>query len=103
MHRSGSVRQIWDAFGLVHKIKADGDELRGSDQRWITNILGEDRYPSWNTQDGVYDIFDVEKEHDLTGNILPSNACIVAVNGLERDVSMPHLHEKYIWLRDNWV
>ena len=80
MHRSGSVRQIWDAFGLVHKIKADGDELRGSDQRWITNILGEDRYPSWNTQDDVYDIFDVEKEHDLTGNILPSNACIVAVN-----------------------
>ena len=94
MHKAGSCRRIWDTFSLVHKLKGDDGEITGSDQRFITTVLGEGRHPTWDR--GLYDWFDIER---LGG--VPKDACIVAISGMQRDASV--LSKDHDWIREHWV
>lgn len=99
MHTAGECRQIWDAFSLVSELDLSNAEMVGSDQCWMTTVLGESRYPRWTEADGIHDYWKIE---DM-GDGLPENACLVMVNGMHRDVSLPEFQQKHKWLREDWI
>ena len=72
----------------------------GSDQSWISTVVGEGAYPDkWNDRDdGVWDFWQIQ---DLPS--LPLNTVAVFMNGMRRDASMKEYQEKYPWIVEKWV
>lgn len=111
MHSAGEFRHIWDTFRLMWKLRKDASEMTGSDQLFMTTVLGEDRWPSWEwNEDGIYDFRSIQgPEWDFGDNVdkdagkLPENARIVLVSGYARDPSQTELREQFPWIKEHWV
>ena len=72
----------------------------GSDQCWITSIIGEHTYPDkLSDRDGIWDFWTVE---NLPGGELPTNTIAVFVNGMRRDASMKEFQARYPWMVEHW-
>lgn len=76
--RAGTRTQVWTQFDPKHSPKiAAAAGARGSDQGWISYILGP-KEATWGRRDGVYSF----RKHILpTGGHLPSDARIVNFHG----------------------
>ena len=98
MMDAGARKQVWDEFDpkttpqLIQPRK-DKVELVGSDQAWISHILGPGEQ-TFDQKDGVYDFRKLDDKRKL-----PENAAIVMFPG-ERDPLTEY--QRYEWIRDHW-
>lgn len=83
-------------FKLFRSVYNQLSPLVGSDQSWISEVLGPG-LPRIGQQDGVYDFWTIEELPKL-----PSNTRIVMMNGMRRDASMKEFQEKYPWIESYW-
>lgn len=90
---TGSRTEVWNGFdGPNSIIKARAAGFRGSDQAWISFVLG-DKEPYWPRDSGIYSIRDMAgAEHDL-----PIDARLVQFNGHTKPwrSALP-------WVKEHW-
>jgi hypothetical protein len=98
--RTGTRDQVWTAFDPQRSPQlAARAGKRGSDQGWISYILGPHE-ATWSTADGVYS----HRVHlEPAGNVLPANARIVFWHGKldpwdARAQAIPWVREHYYGL-----
>jgi hypothetical protein len=96
--RAGARTRVWTEFDpKVSPMKAHLSNARGSDQGWITYILGH-KERIWNDQDGVYSY----RNHIAPArNKLPVNARFVAFHG-RHDPWMPEVQRANPWIREHY-
>jgi hypothetical protein len=107
----GEWHHVYDTFRMVYDTLSMNPEafrffysnwnsqasFVGSDQCWITTVLGENAYPKWDgIKNGIYDYWTVE--HLPT---LPLNTCAVFLNGKSRDMTLPAFRDLY-WVKAHW-
>jgi len=98
-HFYDTLKHNSEAFKFMYSNWNASASFVGSDQCWISTVLGEDAYTKWDgLSNGLYDYWTVE--HLPT---LPLNACVVFTNGARRDASMKVFQDKHQWIVDNWV
>ncbi len=95
--RTGSRPQVWTKFDPKTSPKmAAKAGARGSDQGWISYILGPGQ-PTWGREDGIYSW----RKHLLPkGGDLPADARIVAFHG-HRD-PWGYEAQHFPWIREHW-
>lgn len=98
MMDTGARKQVWETFKIprVYGVLAERKsrlELTGSDQAWISHVLGEGE-KTFTSEDGVYDIRELDDQQRL-----PENAKIVFFPG-RRDPSVEVA--RIGWVKDNW-
>ena len=96
MMNAGARSEVWDKFKFqtsVDEIQPlkDQKKLIGSDQAWISYLLGSGERVL-DTPDGSYDISFVEDPNEL-----PANSRLVFFHG-KTDPSV----ENYSWIKENW-
>lgn len=97
LHRAGCRPRVWTEFDpLTSPAKAKANGNFGSDQGWISYILGPGE-PIWTTADGVYS-YRVHLRHDP--GRLPENARIVMFHG-GTDPWSPYA-QQWPWVREHY-
>lgn len=108
----GEWHWVYDSFRHVHDTLEQNPEAYkffysnwnskasfvGSDQCWISTVIGEGSYPKkWEgLSSGIYDAWFVESLPSL-----PLNTCAVFLNGKSRDVSVPK-YKELDWVQKHW-
>jgi hypothetical protein len=77
MLRTGTRPQVWTEFGADSPRRAALGGARGSDQGWISYILGPHE-ATWGRREGVYSF---RKHITRSGGALPPDARLVAFHG----------------------
>jgi hypothetical protein len=95
--RAGTRQQVWKQFDPHRSPReANSAGCRGSDQGWISYILGKHE-KTWGTEDGVYSY----RNHiQPSGDILPDNARFISFHG-KYDPWHPHC-ESLPWIREHY-
>jgi len=98
MMNSGARKQVWDKFDpeispQIIQPRKDRIELVGSDQAWITHVLGPGEQ-TFGPQDGIYDFRRLKDKHKL-----PENAAIVMFPGKRDPLTEYH---RYKWIQKYW-
>jgi len=98
MMDAGARSQVWDEFDpqttpqLIQPRK-DKLELVGSDQAWISHLLGPGEQ-TFSKRHGVYDFRKLENKHTL-----PDDASIVMFPGRRDPLTE---YKRYEWIRNHW-
>ena len=91
--KTGTRTEVWKRFeGAQSIVKARTAGFRGSDQAWISYVLG-DREPYWQRDSGIYSI------RDMSGSeaVLPKDARLVQFNGPTKPWRSP-----LPWVKEHW-
>jgi hypothetical protein len=96
---AGARSKVWKHFHnpgslevLEHRRKRN--ELVGTDQAWISHLLGPTEETFTPEYDGVYDFRKIPVKH-----ILPNNAKMVFFHGKRDPSTLVHSYE---WIREHW-
>lgn len=112
MMDAGCRPQVWEEFNPETSPQIIRDlNYVGSDQAWITYVLGVDDEASWSREDGVLSFRgDITKHNSLPGREMrlygrvqkpKEDARILFFHG-NFDISMPMLHKYYPWIKEYW-
>jgi|KBSSwiStaDraftv2_1062776.scaffolds.fasta_scaffold30686_6 hypothetical protein len=94
MMTAGSRSQVWERFDpLKSPQEANRAGRKGSDQGWITYVLGKGE-KMWTTEDGVYSW----RKHLRNSKVLPENARIVFFHGVPWNSLPPQI----AWVQQNY-
>lgn len=81
LHKTGTRTEVWDKFDpekspklLKGLINCNGKKYSGSDQAWLSYILGQEK--TWTSKDGVY-----AYDWHIKDKSIPSNAKIIFFPG----------------------
>ena len=95
--RAGTRTQVWTAFDPTRSpARAHAAGARGSDQGWISYVLGP-RQPTFGKPDGV---FSFRKDVQPRGGVLPEGARVVCFHG-RIDPWAPEA-QRLPWVRQHW-
>ncbi len=96
--KTGSRKKVWNKFSenslIVLEERRKRKEIIGTDQAWISHILGKGE-STYTHKDGVYDYINLENGE------LPKNARIVLFSG-KRDPSVTVKHQP-TWIKKYWI
>jgi hypothetical protein len=94
---AGARPQVWTEFNpLKSPAEAKAAGCFGSDQGWITHVLGSGE-PMWGLVDGVYSF----RNHLLPSGRLPHEARVVIFHGAWKPWDA-HIQARYPWVREHW-
>lgn len=96
--KAGTRTRVWSEFDpKTSPQKASAAGCRGSDQGWISFVLGK-KEKVWGTQDGIYSY----RVHVAANRgQLPSNARLVAFHG-RHDPWMTEVKRAHSWVREHY-
>jgi len=96
--RAGTRTRVWTEFDpKTSPQKAHLANARGSDQGWISYVLGN-KERIWSTDDGVYSY---RNQIATSRHRLPANARFVAFHG-HYDPWMPEVQRANPWIREHY-
>lgn len=98
--KAGARSQVWESFRPEDAPKQPTNtKLKGSDQGWISHVLGP-KEAMWTKADGIYSLRqDLEKSPDGLKK-LPNNTKIVVFHGIKNpwDMDMQRIN----WIKENY-
>lgn len=89
--------RVWETIKLVRAMDFSKAKYVGSDQCWMTTVIGEGTHPRWSWEDGIYDFWNIEELPAL-----PENSRIIFFNGMRRDMSIKAFQDRYPWINEHW-
>lgn len=93
--KAGTRSQVWEQFDpRVSPRRAHAANSRGSDQGWISHVLGPHER-TWGAEDGVYSF----RNHVHPMGRLPADARLVVFHG-KHDPWMPDVQQRHPWIRE---
>jgi hypothetical protein len=93
---AGSRRQVWETFNTGSPLLTRRANARGSDQGWISYVLGP-KEATFGRQDGVYSY---RKDILKMDGVLPENARIICFHG-KVDPWAPE-GQVWPWVQEHW-
>lgn len=96
MLRTGTRTKVWTEFDRHAPLKAAKRGHKGSDQGWLSYVLGPHE-AKWGEQDGIYSY----RVHVAPrGNVLPENARLIAFHG--RTDPWDYNMQQVPWIREHY-